>query len=187
MNFSEINWHDRYIPMIQDYLEGSPLLLVSPPGSGVSLFARRLHSLVQPNADNFRAPHYSISEVGMKGVIKERTFDLHKGELHLADGGTLFLDQVEEFRTSVLAGVRDTLQRKGVLHENGIVSTLEERIRLVMHFTITESVTNTELDRLCKVLNTFEARMYRFPKMTYTEICDTPRKTNEEVLKLAKR
>jgi len=108
------------------------LLLIGPPGSGKTMLARRLptilprlsfeealeatkiHSIVGllPNRQAllpirpFRAPHHTISDAGLIGG---GTYP-KPGEVSLAHHGILFLDELPEFKKNVLEMLRQPLE-----------------------------------------------------------------------------
>ncbi len=111
---------------------GHNLIMIGPPGSGKSMLAKRLPSILPPlslaeslettqihsvagklNRDTslisqrpFRAPHHTISQVALVGGGNNP----QPGEISLAHNGVLFLDEMPELSRSVLEVLRQPLE-----------------------------------------------------------------------------
>lgn len=110
---------------------GHNMLMVGPPGSGKSMLAARLPSILPPleprelldismiqsiagelaggaisDRRPFRAPHHSASMAALVGG----GLRVRPGEVSLAHNGVLFLDELPEFAPSVLDSLRQPLE-----------------------------------------------------------------------------
>ncbi|MBL8326078.1 MAG: YifB family Mg chelatase-like AAA ATPase [Rubrivivax sp.] len=109
------------------------LLLVGPPGTGKSMLAQRLPGLLPPMQDDealdsaallglagdsgvpfgqraLRAPHHTASAVALVGGGSPP----RPGEISLAHGGVLFLDEMPEFPRTALEALREPLETGGI-------------------------------------------------------------------------
>ncbi|MDD9981412.1 MAG: ATP-binding protein [Gammaproteobacteria bacterium] len=108
------------------------LLMVGPPGCGKTMLAMRLPGLLPAqDADApcpLRAPHHTASVMSMLGGGES----VRPGEVSMADGGILFLDELPEFRRTVLEVLREPLEHGCVtLRRADDSTTLPPRFRLV--------------------------------------------------------
>lgn len=115
---------------------GHNVILIGPPGSGKTMLAKRMPSILPPlnlheslettkihsvagkmrkedaliSVRPFRNPHHTISDVALVGGGTNP----QPGEISLAHNGVLFLDELPEFKRSVLEVLRQPMEERSI-------------------------------------------------------------------------
>ena len=123
---------------------GHNVIMIGPPGAGKTMLAKRLPSILPPLTLNealettkihsvagrlgrdasllttrpFRSPHHTISDVALVGGGGNP----QPGEISLANNGVLFLDELPEFKRTVLEVMRQPMEERRVTISRAKVS-----------------------------------------------------------------
>ncbi len=137
LDFAEVAGHETAKRAFQIAAAGGHgLLMMGPPGSGKTMLASRVPTIMPPLCPDemleaavvhsvaaepidaiiagqrpFRHPHHSATLAGLVGGGSP----LRPGEGSLAHHGVLFLDELAEFKSSVLQGIRQPMESGSVM------------------------------------------------------------------------
>lgn len=137
VNFSDVKGQENIKRALEIAAAGGHnVILIGPPGAGKTMLARRLPTILPPlnlhealettkihsvsgilppdasliTTRPFRSPHHTISDVALVGGGTHPS----PGEISLAHNGVLFLDELPEFKRTVLEVLRQPMEERCV-------------------------------------------------------------------------
>jgi magnesium chelatase family protein len=157
-DFADVKGQDSVKRAIEVAASGSHnLIMIGPPGSGKSMMARALPSILPPLTKEesiettrihsvagftghggtlitqrpFRHPHHTISNVALTGGGA----NAQPGEISLAHNGVLYLDELPEFNRSALEVLRQPLEDRTI-----VISRAKYRVEYPASFMLVASM-----------------------------------------------